>query len=101
MLHLLGNQTMTAYDGLQAIEFAERFRPDIVLMDIGLPKLSVSTRQDNFGSYDWGKDIRIIALTAGDRKTIGCSPKGPDAMGIWSNQSTLMIFVAQLTWPSN
>jgi CheY-like chemotaxis protein len=38
-VRLLGHEVETAHDGLQAIEVAQRFRPDLVLLDIGLPKL--------------------------------------------------------------
>jgi PAS domain S-box-containing protein len=34
-----GNQVETAYDGLQAVEAAARFRPDVILLDIGMPML--------------------------------------------------------------
>jgi CheY-like chemotaxis protein len=38
-VRLLGHEVETAHDGLQAIEVAQRFAPDLVLLDIGLPKL--------------------------------------------------------------
>ena len=38
-VRLLGYEVETAHDGLQAIEVAQRFAPDLVLLDIGLPKL--------------------------------------------------------------
>src|SRR6185436_17969517 len=40
MLRLTGNDTRTAYDGQQGVAVAGDFRPDVVLMDIGLPKLN-------------------------------------------------------------
>ena len=40
MLKLMGNETRTAHDGLEAVEAAEEFRPDVILLDIGLPKLN-------------------------------------------------------------
>ena len=38
-VRLLGHEVETAHDGLEAIEVAQRFAPDLVLLDIGLPKL--------------------------------------------------------------
>jgi len=35
-----GNETKTAYDGLEAIATAETFQPDVILLDIGLPKMN-------------------------------------------------------------
>jgi len=38
-LELEGHEVRKAYDGIEALEIAEAFRPDVVLLDIGLPKL--------------------------------------------------------------
>jgi CheY-like chemotaxis protein len=35
---MTGNETYTAHDGLEAVEAAEKHRPDAILLDIGLPK---------------------------------------------------------------
>jgi PAS domain S-box-containing protein len=40
LLRLMGNEIHTAHDGLQAVEAAASFRPEVVLLDIGLPKLN-------------------------------------------------------------
>ena len=40
LLMMLGHETRVVYDGLEALEVADNFRPDIVLLDIGLPNLS-------------------------------------------------------------
>ena len=37
LLRLLGNDVRTAYDGRLALEVAAIYRPDVVLLDIGLP----------------------------------------------------------------
>lgn len=39
LLQLRGHETQTAFDGFEAVEAAARFEPDVVLLDIGLPKL--------------------------------------------------------------
>jgi hypothetical protein len=39
LLKMGGNETATAHDGLAAVAAVETFRPDIVLLDISLPKL--------------------------------------------------------------
>ena len=38
LLQLAGHETHKAHDGLEAIEAAERSGPDVVLLDIGLPR---------------------------------------------------------------
>jgi two-component system, chemotaxis family, CheB/CheR fusion protein len=40
LLRLGGHEVAAAFDGLEAVETADRFGPDIVLLDIGLPKLN-------------------------------------------------------------
>jgi CheY-like chemotaxis protein len=40
LLEIEGYQVMCAYDGEQALECAARFMPDMVLMDLGLPRFS-------------------------------------------------------------
>ncbi|MDB5806518.1 MAG: luxQ 1 [Betaproteobacteria bacterium] len=52
LLGLMGNEVHVAYDGLQALEMATALEPDIVLMDIGLPKLN---------GYDAARQMRGIA----------------------------------------
>lgn len=40
LLQLRGHETHTAYDGVEAIEATTRLQPDLVLLDIGLPRLN-------------------------------------------------------------
>ena len=40
ILGLMGHETRTANDGIQAIEVADEFRPDAIVLDIGMPKLN-------------------------------------------------------------
>jgi CheY-like chemotaxis protein len=40
LLRQLGHQTLTAFDGEEAVSKARSFSPDVVLLDIGLPKLN-------------------------------------------------------------
>ena len=40
LLRLMGNDIRIAHDGLEAVEEAESFRPELVLLDIGLPKIN-------------------------------------------------------------
>ena len=59
----MGNETRTAYDGLEAVEAAEAFRPDVVLLDIGLPKLNGYEACRRIREQPWGKGVTIVAVT--------------------------------------
>jgi CheY-like chemotaxis protein len=63
LLEITGNETYTAHDGLGAIEAVEKHRPEVVLLDIGLPKLSGHDVCRRVRDQSWGKDIVLIALT--------------------------------------
>lgn len=63
MLKLMGNSVSTAHDGLDAVSVAEAFRPEVILMDIGLPRLNGLDATRQIRDQPWGRDITIIALT--------------------------------------
>ena len=63
LLKLTGNETHTAYDGLEAVEAATTFRPDVVLLDIGLPKLNGYEAARKIREEPWGKKMVLVALT--------------------------------------
>ncbi|GAA4430802.1 PAS domain-containing hybrid sensor histidine kinase/response regulator [Bremerella cremea] len=63
VVKMLGNTVMSAEDGHQAIDVAEKFRPEIVLMDLGMPKMNGYEAARYIRQQPWGKDILLIALT--------------------------------------
>ena len=63
LLAVPGNAVRIAYDGLHAVETAAEFRPDVVLLDIGLPKLDGYQAAARIREQPWGKDLTLIALT--------------------------------------
>ena len=63
LLNLAGHKTHTAYDGLEGLEAAEAFRPDIVLLDIGLPKLNGFEVARKIREQPWGQAMVLVALT--------------------------------------
>jgi PAS domain S-box-containing protein len=62
-LRLQGNTTATARDGLEAVHMAQKFMPDVILLDIGMPNMNGYEATKMIRSQSWGKDIRIIAVT--------------------------------------
>jgi PAS domain S-box-containing protein len=63
MLLLLGNEVHVAHDGLEAVTWAERLRPAVILMDVGMPRLNGLDATRRIREHEWGKSIAIIALT--------------------------------------
>src|SRR5205085_11793957 len=62
MLRLMGHEIHTAYDGEQAVEMADSMRPEIVLLDIGMPKLNGYDAARLIRQQPWGKNMLLIAL---------------------------------------
>jgi len=64
LLQSRGHVVRTAPDGRRAVELAEEFRPDVVLMDLAMPELDGAAAARAIRGTSWGADMRIIALSA-------------------------------------
>jgi PAS domain S-box-containing protein len=63
LMKITGNETHTAYDGQAAVEAAARLRPDVIVLDIGLPKMNGFEACRKIREQPWSKTIVIVALT--------------------------------------
>ena len=63
MLQTLGHEVATALDGFEVLEKAERFRPDVVVLDIGMPKLNGLETARRLRQQLWGREAVLIAIT--------------------------------------
>lgn len=63
LLTVMGNDTRIAHDGLEGVELAEAFRPDLIVLDIGLPKLNGYDACRRIREKPWAKDTLIVAAT--------------------------------------
>jgi signal transduction histidine kinase len=63
LLRFSGSEVEAAHDGLEAIAKAEAFRPDVVLMDIGMPKLNGYDAARRIRQQPWGRTMVLIAQT--------------------------------------
>ncbi|HLW65486.1 MAG TPA: PAS domain S-box protein [Gemmataceae bacterium] len=63
LLRFLGHEIQAAYDGEEAVAAAKSFQPDVVLMDIGLPKLNGYEAARRIRAEPWGQEMTLIALT--------------------------------------
>ncbi len=63
LLRLSGHDAVTAFDGLEALGRAAEFQPDIVLLDIGMPRLDGYGTARAMRAEPWGRDLTLVALT--------------------------------------
>jgi signal transduction histidine kinase/ActR/RegA family two-component response regulator len=58
-----GHTTYMAHDGVEGLAAAERLRPDVVLMDLGLPRIDGLDACRRIREQPWGKQMLVIAIT--------------------------------------
>ena len=63
LLRLTGHLVETAHDGAEALDAAERFQPDAILLDLGMPRLSGYEVCERIRARPWGQSILMIAQT--------------------------------------
>lgn len=63
MLELSGHQVAMAYDGVEAIQLAEEFLPDVAFLDLGMPRLNGYEAARTIREKAWGRQILLVALT--------------------------------------
>jgi DNA-binding response OmpR family regulator len=62
-LELIGYECYVAQDGIEALALIEKVRPNLVLLDIMMPKLSGDVLLKTIRSTDWGKNIRVMVIS--------------------------------------
>jgi PAS domain S-box-containing protein len=62
-LELAGHQVKVVHDGGAAVEAASSFRPDVILMDAGMPVLDGYEATRRIRAQEWGRDLVIFAVT--------------------------------------
>lgn len=80
LLKLLGNDVRVANNGVEAVAIAESFRPEVILMDLGMPELNGYEATQRIRQTPWGQGIIIIALSGWgqDRDRIRSKEAGCD-----------------------
>jgi CheY-like chemotaxis protein len=68
LVAVMGNEVCKAHDGLEAVESAESFRPHIVLMDLGMPRLDGYEPAKRMRQAPWEYGLTIVATTGRDHE---------------------------------
>ena len=68
LLELAGHRVHTARDGEEALDVAERTRPDVAILDIGMPRLNGYQVASAIRARPWGRSVQLIALTGWGRE---------------------------------
>jgi CheY-like chemotaxis protein/nitrogen-specific signal transduction histidine kinase len=63
LLQLSGHEVVVAYDGHQALKAADEFRPEVVLLDVSMPRMDGHEAARRLRATEWGKSIYIVALS--------------------------------------
>ena len=63
LLELVGNEVRVVHDGQTAVDVANEFQPNVVLLDIGLPVLNGYDAARRIREQPWGKQAVMIAVT--------------------------------------
>ena len=69
-LELLGYECTVALDGIDALAVIEKIRPNLVLLDIMLPKLSGDWMLKALRSTNWGKQIPVMVISNLNEKDV-------------------------------
>ena len=63
VLDMLGYETRTVHDGLEAVDAARAFAPDVVVLDIGLPRINGHEAARRIRQLPGGRDMMLVALS--------------------------------------
>jgi two-component system CheB/CheR fusion protein len=63
LLQLFGHEAKAAYSGQSALETATEYKPDVVLLDIGMPEMNGYEVARQLRRQPQTRDVRLIAIT--------------------------------------
>jgi PAS domain S-box-containing protein len=63
VLGIMGHETRTAHDGATAIGVAAAFEPEVILLDIGMPRLNGYDTVRHIRDQEWGRNAMVVAVT--------------------------------------
>jgi signal transduction histidine kinase len=68
LLEVRGHDVRMAHDGKEALTVADAFNPQIVVLDLGMPKMDGYETARQMRTRPWGKRATLVALTGWGQK---------------------------------
>ena len=68
LVELLGHEVKTAFDGVEALELASGFHPDVVLLDLGMPRMDGYEACRRLRAQPWSAGTTVFAITGWGRE---------------------------------
>src|SRR5262245_7472855 len=63
LLQLAGHDVRVAHDGIETLAVACEFEPEVVLLDLGMPKMDGYETARRLRRESWGRQATLVALT--------------------------------------
>lgn len=63
LLRIFGHEVGVAFDGEQALAIAPELKPDLVLLDLGMPRMDGHEVARRMRAAPWGSSMKIVALS--------------------------------------
>jgi signal transduction histidine kinase/ActR/RegA family two-component response regulator len=63
LLHLAGHDVRVAHDGVETLAVGNQFEPEVVLLDLGMPKMDGYETARRLRQESWGQHAMLVALT--------------------------------------
>lgn len=63
LIQMSGYTVKTAGDGLEAFETAEAFRPHVIFMDLGMPRMDGYEAARYIRRQSWGEPMLLVAVS--------------------------------------
>ena len=63
LLRLKGHEVLVAHDGVEALEIASREKPQVALLDLGMPRMSGYELAGRIRAEAWGSNMLLVAVS--------------------------------------